>query len=424
MKIKLFLFVLLALSARILSASDTILVMNYNLLFYGYYTSFCTEENNNVDEKAQNLHTIIDYFKPDLFTVNELGRNASTADHLLNNALNVGGIDFYERAAYTNVANSSIVNMLYYNKNKFGIVSQAIPNSTLRDINLYKLYYKAEDLAQTQDTTYIICIVAHLKAGSSASDQQTRTQMVSSVMEYIDFFGYEGNVMFMGDFNMNSSFETAYQVMTNYNNNPELSFNDPIDMPGQWYNNSDMALHHTQSTRAGSQECFVGGGLDDRYDFILVSNDLLSGDSGFKYIDDTYLAVGQDGLRYNQSLIDPPNYSQPEEIINAMYNFSDHLPVILKLEITENLTSSNCNKIVTNNYISFNNPVKDYLEIFYNFDLSNKAKGKILDIWGNEIKTVYLKFTPVIKVSDLTPGIYFLVFEDNDKKSVHKFIKL
>ncbi len=425
--IKNFFLILLSLVyVGVSKSQDTISVMNYNLLYYGYYTDFCTIDNNNVDIKAQNLHTIINYFRPDVFTVCELGRNASTADHLLNNALNKNEIDFYARAAYTNTANSSIVNMLYYNTNKFGLVSQAIPSNILRDINLYKLYYKAEDLAQTNDTIFLVCIVAHLKAGSTADDQQVRTNMINSMMTYIDYFNYRGNIMFMGDYNMNSSYETAYQQLLYYTNNSDIRFNDPINKPGQWYNNSSMAMYHTQSTRSGSASCFVTGGLDDRYDLILVSKDLLSGNRGFKYIPDSYIAIGQDGQRFNMSLIDPPNYSQPPEIINALYYFSDHLPVALKLEITDNQPTHISNNFVTKNYFRFNNPVRDALEIVINFDDFFKGKITILDLLGNKILSSDInEIHKLINVSDLNPGLYIILFEAENKIiHVDKFVKI
>lgn len=411
---------------NLVAANETISVVSYNLLYYGHYNSYCTSENNNVDIKANNLHTIINYLKPDIFAVNELGRNVSTADHLLNNALNINEIDFYKRAAYTNIANSDIVNMLYYNKNKFGLVSQSVANTMLRDVNLYKLYYKADDLSETQDTTYLTCVVAHLKAGSSGSDQEVRTNMVNNVMAYLDYYNHRGNILFMGDFNINSSYETSYQVMTNYQNNAEIRFNDPINKPGQWYNNSDMAMHHTQSTHSGSSSCFAGGGMDDRYDFILANDYLLSGDLGFKYVENSYEAIGQDGLRFNQTLIYPDNNSQPEYVINAMYNFSDHLPVALELEVTDKVVSVNDENNFYKKNVRFNNPVTYELEIIHNFMAQNSVEIMIIDVFGKAVKIKEISASPMtMDVSDFMPGMYFLVFTDSEKqRSVYKFIKL
>ncbi|NLF42386.1 MAG: hypothetical protein GX587_06805, partial [Bacteroidales bacterium] len=164
---------------------DTIKVMQYNLLNYGYYTSYCTYQNNSVDQKDIYLKQIIDYVMPDIFTVCELGSLNSNTTRILNNVLNTNGRNYYQNAGYTNQAGSSIVNMLYFDSRKFGLKWQGIANSTLRDINVYTLYYKSDDLAVNPDTAFVTCVVAHLKAGSSSSDQQMRSTMVQNALNYL-----------------------------------------------------------------------------------------------------------------------------------------------------------------------------------------------------------------------------------------------
>ncbi|TVQ16030.1 MAG: hypothetical protein EA361_04825 [Bacteroidetes bacterium] len=362
------------------AAQDTIRVMQYNLLFYGYYTDFCTPENNNTDQKDQYLRTILGQFQPDIFAVNEMGRGAHNVTRLRDNALNVDGVDYFEHATYTNSTNSWFANALYYDSRKFGLYNETVPSSTLRDINLYTLYYKTEDLAVTGDTTFLTCIVAHLKAGQSASDQQTRTAMVNNVMAYLHNNNYSGNILFMGDFNMKSSFEQAYQRMVAHSN-PDIRFYDPIDVSGVWGHNPDMAPYHTQSPRTGSHPCFVTGGLDDRYDFILASNSIMQGLDGFHYVEDSYTTIGQDGIRYNQSLISPPNYSQPQEIISALYNMSDHLPVMMDMVVTTPLSTPD----IPGDFdlsVSFQNPVKDRLKLEIQNDIPGEIKVRFYALTG------------------------------------------
>jgi endonuclease/exonuclease/phosphatase family metal-dependent hydrolase len=317
-------------------AEDIIRIMQYNLLYYGINTSFCTADNNNLVFKEEQLGVIIDYFKPDILAVNEMGRGADNVIRLQNNSLNIKSKDYYRYATYTNLANSSIVNAFYYNSDKFVLYRERVVNTILRDINLYTLYFKSENLVKG-DTIFLTCLVTHLKAGQESSDQQTRTAMVTNAMDFLNKNGYKGNLLFMGDFNMRSSYEQAYQLLTSHPN-PDIRFYDPVNAPGIWGLNSDMAIHHTQSPRTGSHDCFVTGGLDDRYDFILASGGIINGSAGLEYIKGTYQAIGQDGKRYKQSVISPVNHSQPTAIINAIYNFSDHLPV--QLEMRANLFNS------------------------------------------------------------------------------------
>ncbi len=390
--------------------------MHYNLLYYGISTSFCNSQNNNVDIKDDNLTAIIDHVQPDIFTVNELGRGEGNADRILNNVLNAAGESRFSRASYTNTTNSTIVNMLYYDHNKFSIYFEAVASNILRDINLYTLYYNDHERLQAGDTTFLTAVVAHFKAGSSATDQQTRTAEAQAVMAYINSNNIRGNLMFMGDFNMNASFEQAFQHIT-YHPNEEIRFYDPVDQPGQWYNNPAMALHHTQSTRTGSHDCFVTGGLDDRYDLVLASHAIMEGYMGLHYIEDSYYALGQDGNRYNQSVIYPTNNSAPQMVIEALYGMSDHLPVIMKIKTGE-ISVNTFRPTAKRQLLFFNNPVKDLLEL----RIGNGSQSMIISLFslnGERLlslpeQTLMAGEVVVFDISGLAPGIYLIRAEGRD----------
>ena len=66
-----------------LNAQDTIKVMQYNLLYYGQTSSYCTTANNNETAKNGYLKTIIKYVKPDIFTVNEIAPNSTKHQSLI-----------------------------------------------------------------------------------------------------------------------------------------------------------------------------------------------------------------------------------------------------------------------------------------------------------------------------------------------------
>lgn len=398
------------------SAQDTLTVMHYNLLYYGINTSFCTSQNNNVNIKDQYLSIIIDHVKPDVFTVNELGRGQQNVDRILTNVLNAGVEGRFSAAAYTNTTNSTIVNMLFYDHNKFTLYFEAVAANILRDINLYTLYYNDAEMLEAGDTIFLTAIVAHFKAGSSAADQQTRTSEAQAVMAYINSNNIRGNLMFLADFNMNASFEQAFQHIT-YHPNEEIRFFDPVDQPGQWYNNSAMAAFHTQSTRTGSHDCFVTGGLDDRYDLILASHAIMNGYLGLKFIEDSYFALGQDGNRFNQSVISPTNNSAPQLVIEALYGMSDHLPVIMKMktgEISVNTTRPTTERPL----LFFNNPVKDLLKLRIG-NGSQPMKISLFSLTGERLlslpeQTLVAGEVVVFDVSGLSPGIYLVRAEGRD----------
>lgn len=324
------LLLVFAVSVRV-SAQDSITVLQYNLLNYGNYTDYCTNGNNNHITKEGYLRTIIDYAKPDIFTVNEITSLNFYHDRLLSEVMNSNGRGYYKRTPATNNAGSDIINMMFYDSTKFALHSSAVIQSYIRDINLYKLYYKTSNLANG-DTIFLNCIVAHLKASDGASNAEMRAEMAANVIDWLTDYGNPGNYLLMGDFNLYTAAEEAYQIFTGTESGA-FQFFDPINTPGDWNNNPSFAAVHTQSVTSSGNGCQASGGMDDRFDFILATDEIMEGSHKVKYKPDSYKAVGQDGNHYNYSITVLPNNSVPADVLNALGKMSDHLPVTLKLEI-------------------------------------------------------------------------------------------
>ena len=130
-------FVLLFSSAK---AQDTLTVMQYNLLYYGNYASgyaSCFETNNNTQRKDECIRTILDYVKPDIFTVNEFGATDALQEDFLRHNLNINGADWWASDNRINYANSNIINhigclQVFFNLFN-GIKWNRIRTTSLRD---------------------------------------------------------------------------------------------------------------------------------------------------------------------------------------------------------------------------------------------------------------------------------------------------
>ena len=312
--------------------TDTLTVMQYNLLNYNNYTDYCTQINNNVSNKDAYIKTIIDYVLPDIFTVCEMNQLQTSIDRLLNNVMNTSGRTNYAKGQRTNYANSYIINMVYYNTDKLVYHGFNAVITPIRDINFHTFYYKDPNLATTHDTAWVTCIIMHLKAGNDTGDPEDRAAEVTLLMDYLDAINKPGNYLAMGDFNTYTSDEDCYQLLVNHDNT-NIRFYDPISKPGDWNSNYSFAAYHTQSTHSSSNDCAAAGGMDDRFDHIMASLDVMSGSKNVKYISGSYKALGNDGNHYNVSINDGTNNSVPSDVLNALYENSDHLPVIMKLNI-------------------------------------------------------------------------------------------
>ena len=407
-------------------SQDTLTIMQYNLLNYGNYTSYCTSENNNIDKKDSCLRTIINHIQPDIFAVNEMSKSEDIQQRMLVNNLNINGINHYRMADYINVAQSYLVNQLYYNSTKLILHSHTIAQSHIRDIDVYKLYYRSDDLNEG-DTAFIVCVVAHLKAGNNSSNAAVRSYMVLNSMNYLEGVDNSANYLYMGDFNVYTSDEEAYQLLLNPDS--ELKFYDPIDMPGDWNNNSTYRFIHTQSTHANQNGCASHGGMDDRFDQILITQNILDGSKDVQYITETYKAIGQDGEHYNKSINDPPlNQSAPQEVIDALYGSSDHLPVVLKLRIDKTLDiHENVNDIFTE--INYKNPFSDIWNLSIISLIRSELRIEIMDISG---KVVFSESRFVVvgnnsfefRFSGLNSGYYIVAFTDSkNNRVVRKLVK-
>ncbi len=327
-------FVLISMQGM---SQENIKVMHYNLLFYGKFIYNCNENTNGIEDKTSRLKTIIDHTQPDIFTVNELDGEGAVpkqddATYLLNGALNAGGRTSYRKAPFDE---TFLANTLFYNSNKLTLYNHhSIPLAGDDKIfNGYTFYYNSSDLASSSDTTFFTCFVAHLKAGSDLSEQQLRVQEAQQLMDYIESEMPEGsNYILAGDLNVYNASEDAYQELMDPPDDAWRLY-DPVGQPGNWHDNADFKNYHTQSTHS-SGDCFSSEGMDDRFDFILLSESILKGDGEVSYIDGTYETVGQDGSYFNDPLNFSSNASVPEEIARALYGFSDHLPVQLQLRLS------------------------------------------------------------------------------------------
>ena len=299
-------------------AQDTLKIMQYNLLYYGKNVYDCNSTNNNIDDKNVALRTIIEHTQPDIFCVNEMDASTSDVNYLMDNVLNIDGVTSWQHA---NLTGSFSVNMLYYNSEKFTLNSQEYITASPRQTNVYHLTHISEAIDFT-------VFVAHLKAGAASDDQDDRANATINVMNYIENRG-AGNYIFMGDLNIYYSSEQAFQNLTTVTST-EFAFFDPINRIGSWHNSSSFSDVHTQATHT-SGDCFVTGGMDDRFDFIMISEKIKDGENKIQYLTNSYETVGQDGNHFNDALIDGTNNSAPSNVISALYNMSDHLPVSLEL---------------------------------------------------------------------------------------------
>ncbi|MEX0671616.1 MAG: hypothetical protein WD060_14295 [Pirellulales bacterium] len=127
---------------------------------------------------------------------------------------------------------------------------------------------------------------------------------------------------------------------------------DPIDQVGNWSDNPAFLPYQTQSPATSAfYPGQVTAGMDDRFDFQLVTGAWLDG-RGLDYIPGSYWAFGNTHARnLNQAITTGspsalqaylPDYSQSQAstILTNLSRVSDHLPVVADSQIPAKLSAS------------------------------------------------------------------------------------
>ena len=401
------LWTLLLLLGTALSGQETITVMQYNLLEYGNYQSGfadCYETNNNTQRKDECIRTLMDYVKPDILTVCEFGATQALLDNFMRHNLP----DYWQSDDIINYAHSNIINHIFYDSRKMALKKHVALRTNPRDTDVYELYMKTPSLV-AGDTIKLVCIVAHPKAGMNY--QSERRALMQVAMDYVNTHYADDNVLIMGDFNMYRASETGYQLLTRTYSNPNVLFVDPLANAGgvgEWNSNIQFAPFHTQSTRRYSDECFSSGGLDDRFDFILMSDEIYMGFNRIKYLNESFHAVGNDGRHFDQSIDQNGNDAVPPVVAEALFDGSDHLPVTLKLSVFAHL---DVDEHLGESFLVYPNPADDQISVTINGDY------RITNVFGQIMLTGHESQN--IDVSCLASGVYFL----NVDGIIRKFIK-
>ena len=415
MKRKTILFALFLLSFTAWS-QDTLTIMQYNLLYYGNYNSAfaqCYESTNNTQHKDECIRTILSYVKPDILTVCEFGATQTLQDDFMRHNLNIYGVNYWQSDKIINYANEAIINHIFFDSRKLGLSKHVALRTHPRDTDIYELYLKTHSLAYG-DTVKLVCIVAHPKAGEDGAG--SRYAQMQTVMNYVSQNYDTENVLIMGDFNMYGASESAYQVLTRTHSNTNALFIDPLANlggVGEWNNSYQFARFHTQSTRNDDVPCFSPGGLDDRFDFILMADEIKFSYKHLRYVPNSYKAIGNDGYHFNQSVNQGYNYAVTSELAQALHDCSDHLPVTMKLYtdvpglgIDESETPTLEASVAPNpasgvTKVSFFNPSAGMVQ-FELYSLQGQLLKRLSEHFGNGAQQVEMD------LQDVPKGFYLL----------------
>lgn len=393
-------------------SQNTIKTMFYNVLWF-------PELNPN---RIDLLQEVLQDYEPDIFMVCEL-QSQEGADAILNMGLNSDGNSNFSAAPYfeNQSGGGNLQQALFYRNDMFVLENTEIINTPVRDINKYTLLLNTAN--QDTNPIRIYAYVTHLKSSQGGANQQLRLSMVEAFVNDTQQLEEDAYVLFAGDFNIYTSTEPAYLEILDQTNN--IAMADPINTPGAWNNNEDFTAVHTQSTRTSSSGFGggAGGGLDDRFDFIMVSQNMMT-DTNLNYKADSYKAYGNNGNCYNNDINDINCGGVYNQVIrDALYNMSDHLPVVMELETDQEIVLLNVPQNSPLQPFSLKNTlVSDVITIYNPGDNTKDDRFGIFNTLGQEL----LEFktstnTTILNVAKFVKGVYYITNKSSNQTL--KFLK-
>lgn len=389
--------VLLVLFGVVLSQQDTVRVCTYNILNF---------PGNNANARKPFFRTITKTMKADVLVVQEM-QSQTGVNFFANQVLN----GQYHSVAFHDGPDTD--NALFYRTTDFSFLSAHYFSTNLRDIADYVLRH---NLSGEELHIYSL----HLKASQGSTNEQERLAEVGILKNHLLSLPQETNYIVLGDFNIYTSLESAFQHLT-----ADGTCLDPINASGNWHNNSSFSAIHTQSPRLDSFGGGSSGGLDDRFDMMLISDDLLD-----NVISTTYHAYGNDGFHFNQSVNSGVNYAVPDSVANALYYASDHLPVVCDFVFSVPTALGDKSHQAAEKpqlFQNFPNPFNPSTTIRIYIPAGQKVSVKVYDLLGQKVGSVFNgyiaagfhQFTWRPEAS-LASGVYFLKLSGKDMELKRK----
>ena len=382
----------------VLNAS-TARILTYNLLNY-------EDENNREDDYVM----ILDLVEPDLIIAQEIIGQTGYS-HFQSDVLDVLEPNIWSSAPFTNQSAQQDI-ALYYKSDIFTFIGTSVvytaQSSGTRDVIEWVMLH---NLSGVEFNVYGV----HLKASSGSSNANQRLQETTILRNHLNNLAPNFFIV-GGDFNIysnNSSSEPAFDMLTSSSDDNDGQMFDPINRIGHWHNNSSYSDVHTQSPRTSSFGGGANGGMDDRFDWLFVSQSILDQDSPMQYVEGTYWAVGNDGNHFNDAINDGNNNSVSEEIADALHDASDHLPVYMDVWF-DDITYSDQGIVISEimaNPGSVSDSYGEWFEIVNTTDSTIDLQGwSIKDLDGDEHE-LYSDQASIL----ISPEEYFVLAKNNDQ---------
>ena len=268
----------------------------------------------------------------DVLALQEQSDSASDTQQIVDMLNSLYGAGSYDRATLDGDTNGGGRPGLVYNTQTIELLDQAtvgIVSDTGQ--SRHTLRYQLRPIGFDDGLADFYLYNSHYKSGTGSTNQGRRLVEAEAIRADLDRLGDGVAAILAGDYNTRSSSEPSYQELLSVG--PGQAF-DPIDTPGSWHDDQELKHTHTQAPTADGGSGLIGGGIDDRFDFQLVTGELLDGE-GLDYISGSYQVLGNNGSHICCNSDLSTGNGASAEILAALESASDHLPVFADYQLPE-----------------------------------------------------------------------------------------
>lgn len=270
----------------------------------------------------------------DVLSLQEQSSSVTTTQAIVDLLNDIYGAGTYDRATLDGGTSGGGRPGLIYNTTTVSLESQAAFGEVNTSAQARQTLRYELGLAGYDDAEFVL-YSNHYKASTGPTNRARRLVEAEAVRANADQLGQGTNIIYTGDFNIRSSSEDMYAALLAPGNGQAF---DPIDSPGNWHESATFAAIHTQAPASVSSGGLAGSGVDDRFDFQLVSGELLDGE-GLNYIPGSYRSFGNNGTHTLSGAISTGTGAS-SEILQTLEAVSDHLPVIADYQVPAVLSAT------------------------------------------------------------------------------------
>lgn len=311
-------------SAAVFAASLRVVTYNIEADIGGYTTA---RPGLTTVLQAIGNETVNGLARPiDVLALQETTSNTTTVAPLVTAMNSIYGAGTYAMSPYQATQNGGAgsgngPNALIYNAMTLQLVaSVGIGTPSTSSAPRQPVRYEFRPAGGTVSNDFYV-YVSHCKSGTTSNDLNRRNIEAQLLRADEATLSASASVVYVGDFNLGSSSEAAYQTLLAVGQGQGF---DPLNQPGVWEYNSAFR---------GIMTCSCTN-LRYRDDFQIVTQNVLNGTGSLKYVAGSYHAFGNNGsVAVNGSVGSPSNTALPglanrSAVLSALTTASDHLPVV------------------------------------------------------------------------------------------------